>query len=142
MPNSVFQTVPSLSLSVASVSHSEWAVPDPRAGARIRSSTPGRMLSVSQMEDMFHHYSHVETVEPSGCETYPSLSYEGFLAGIVDCSARTIPETRFLSEAVRAFISKYVLRAKRITAPGIIKTRVKTPTPRKAIGRKKSTTKI
>lgn len=100
------------------------------------------MLSVNQMEEMFHHYSHTEALEPQHCVSYPSLSYEGFVAGIVDCSAKIIPDVRFLSEAVRAFISKYVLKAKRITASGIIKTRVKAQTPRKATGRKKSVVKL
>lgn len=107
---------------------------DPRAGARICSSTHTKMVPVRQMEEIYHHYSHTET---SLAREYPSLSYEGFLAAIVDCANRVkTDETPFLSETVRAFIAKYVLRAERIKAPGIVKTRVK-PWPGKKGGPKK-----
>lgn len=92
-------------------SEERLGVLDPRAGARIRSSQSKPMISVSEMERVCLKYA-CERKDDEGSH----LSYEGFLACLIDCSSK-LSNIRFLSEALRDIIHRYVLQAEKIVPP-------------------------
>lgn len=92
--------------------------PDPRAGARIRSSANDRMLSPDQLESLFTTYAAPDG--GSALDNQPVLGYEAWLAALVaTAQALKRPDQVYLSEMMRDLMSNYISRAHKVTPPGI-----------------------
>lgn len=94
-------------------------VADPRYGAVYRPTLGIRagiqaVLKVSDCEEVFRRYSALD-LEAMNAQA-PVLSYESFLAVIVDFSNRLRnKDIPYLSEGLRDYILNYLARANRIT---------------------------
>lgn len=80
---------------------------DPRAGARIRSNKNSLMIPVVEIQKMFFDFG----VKESNTGT-KLLAFEGFLACLISCSQK-LSSLPFLSECLRDFIGRYVLKAQK-----------------------------
>eukprot|EP00210_Caulerpa_lentillifera_P001829 g1759.t1 len=83
-------------------------ISDPRAGARISSNKHSLMLPVVEIQKLFHDYAVSE-----GDSGSKLLTFEGFLASLVSCSQK-LSTLSFLSECLRDFIMRYVLKAQNL----------------------------
>lgn len=80
---------------------------DPRAGARIRSNRHSLMIPVVEIQKLFFDFGVRES--DSGTKL---LAFEGFLACLISCSQK-LSSLPFLSECLRDFIGRYVLKAQK-----------------------------
>ena len=87
------------------------------------------MISVSEMQKIFSRYTRQVTGDSKEPQ---ALSFEGFLACLVECSPK-LSNLSFLSETLRDLIQRYVIKADKVDPssklagdqPNRKKTRVK-----------------
>ena len=86
------------------------ATADPRIGARQHSSGAA-MLPMADVQSAFDAYAK----PGSARQSYPVLTFEAFVAAVAWVAARMrLSPMPFLSEALRAYVLKHVLAAKRV----------------------------
>ncbi|KXZ44324.1 hypothetical protein GPECTOR_69g417 [Gonium pectorale] len=103
----------------------ETETADARANSRVSNVTaPHKMLHPRDCEALFRTYAKID---PNAINTSaPVLSYEGFLAAVVDVSFRVKRfDNPYLSEAVREYILSYVARANKMSPTGLRRGQVR-----------------
>jgi hypothetical protein len=103
----------------------ETETSDPRASSRFSPNTgPNKMLLPRDCEVIFRAYAKMD---PAAIGTSaPVLTYESFLAAIIDCAMRVKrTDNPYLSEAIREYVLTYVSHANKMSPMGLRRGQVR-----------------